>query len=273
VTIAIAAITIPDRYIVTVADRMLSYGDITQAEDNATLKSRKIANRWALMFSASDANLFLPATDLIMNRLEGDEHDLQTMQAVVSDIYKEIFDREFTSKYLVRYGLGSISEFREIGLAQFGSQKFQDICEAIDKFDLGIDLLCHGYDRERNAHIFQVSNPGSVTNHDLLGYAILGSGYWMASASLRRRPLPPDLEGVIYRLLEAKFSAETAAGVGKATSVLTMNSSAKFGSMGRNAIAKVRDVWEQTLKAPEPPEAIQAISTTNAVTEIVDGER
>jgi hypothetical protein len=273
VTIAIAAITVPDGYIVTVADRMLSYGDITQAEDNATLKSRRIAKHWALMFSAADANLFLPTVKLIEGRLEDGEHELQTVQRAVSNVYEQMFDREFTSKYLVRYGFDNIGDFRKVGLEQFGNQKFQEICEAIDKFELGIELLCYGYDKRKQPHIFQVSNPGSVTNHDLLGYAVIGSGYWMASASLRRRPLPPDLEAVIYRLLEAKFSAETASGVGKSTTVMTMNSEAKLGAMGSGAISKVRDIWEQTLKTPEPPDAIQVIAKTAAVTQIVDGER
>jgi len=50
VTIAIAAVTTPDDYIVTVSDRMISYGDVTQAEDNATMKAQGISKHWGVMF-------------------------------------------------------------------------------------------------------------------------------------------------------------------------------------------------------------------------------
>jgi hypothetical protein len=86
-------------------------------------------------------------------------------------------------------------------------------------------------------------------------------------------PLKPDLEAVIYRLLEAKFCSETASGVGKATSVLTMNSLAKYGSMGHGVIDKVKIAWQETLKTPEPEQAISIIAKSNAVTGISDSER
>jgi hypothetical protein len=230
VTIAIAAITVPDGYIVTVSDRMISWGDYTPAEDSAALKNRKVGKKWGLMFAADDANMFLPIVLATSDRLGNEEHDLEAVQSVISDVYKQKFDSEVTSRYLVRYGFRNVAEFRAVGLAQFGNEKFLEICEAIDKFDLGITLLGYGYDKKKTPHIFEVANPGIVTSHDLLGYAVIGSGYFMASASLRRKPLKPDLEAVIYRLLEAKFSAETASGVGKASSVITIGPDAKHGS-------------------------------------------
>lgn len=274
-TVGIAAITVPDSYIVTVSDRMLSSGATVQATDNATLKARKIAKRWALMFAADDANLFLPiirsCSEFLATR--GEDHDLHTVQDAVVTAYTGLFDAEFTSRYLARYNISSISAFRGIGLTQFGQERFDRVCDEIDRFDLGISLLCYGYDTGKIPHIFEVSNPGKVTNHDLLGYAVIGSGWYMATASLRRKKLPPDLAMMIYRLLEAKFSAETAPGVGKSTTLLTMNSDGKDGSVGSGSIEKIREIWERTLQEPEPKDAIDLISKTEAVRRIVDGER
>jgi 20S proteasome alpha/beta subunit len=254
---------------------MLSSGSAVQATDNATLKSRKIAKRWALMFAADDANLFLPIVKSCWGFMEarGEDHDLHTVQDAVVTAYSSMFDAEFTSRYLARYSISSITAFRGIGLAQFGQERFDRVCDEIDRFDLGITLLCYGYDTKKIPHIFEVSNPGKITEHDLLGYAVIGSGWYMATASLRRRTLPPDLEMMIYRLLEAKFSAETALGVGKSTSLLTMNSDGKDGAIGSGSIEKIREVWERTLKEPEPQDAIDIISKTEAVRRIVDGER
>jgi hypothetical protein len=91
-TIGIAAITVPDGYIVTVSDRMLSSGGVVQAADNATLKARKIAKRWALMFAADDANL-LPIVKNCWEFLEarGEDHDLHTVQDAVVTAYTGSF--------------------------------------------------------------------------------------------------------------------------------------------------------------------------------------
>jgi hypothetical protein len=274
-TIGIAAITRPDGYIVAVSDRMLSSGGIVQAADNATLKARKIAKRWALMFAADDANLFLPVAESCQEDLKtrGEDHDLHVVQDAIISVYSGLFEEEFRSRYLSRYNIPGINAFREVGLMQFGQERFEKICDEIDRFDLGLAMLCYGYDTKRIPHIFEVCNPGSITNHDLLGYGVIGSGWYMATASLRRKALPPDLEMTIYRLLEAKFSAETAPGVGRSTTLLTMNSDGKDGFVGTGSIEKIREIWERTLKEPEPQDAIDLISKTDAVRRIVEGER
>lgn len=275
-TIGIAAITIPDGNIVTVSDRMLSSGDIVQATDDAALKARKISKTWALLMAAEDANLFLPIVKAAQRKLLRFEerYDLEIVQNVVVESYRELFDTEFTSHHLARYGITNLTEFRTTGLAQFGGTKFRSLCEKVDKFELGITMLGYGFDTKGAPHIFEVLDPGAVTNHDLLGYAVIGSGCYMATASLRRKQLPTnDLELMIYRLLEAKFSAETASGVGKSTNLFTMNADGDGGHIGWGTIGKIRDIWEKTLKIREPEEAIELIRKSPAVTRIVNGER
>jgi hypothetical protein len=259
-TICIAATTgaaLGESDIVLASDRLLtSLNDSVPGAE--TLKARKISKTWALMF-AGDGDLFLPIYSVIKKKLENTNNDLATVQTAGEDTYRTFFDEQFTARYLSRYGISSISEFRILGLQQFGN-KFTEICEAIDQFDLGIDLLISGFDVDGVSHIFDVRNPGFATNHDLLGYAAIGTGETMALASLRRKPLPNARDALVYRVLEAKFSAETAAGVGPTTALFTMRSSGKDGSINRSRIEKVKKVYKAELNKPDPRKAIKIIS-------------
>lgn len=237
-TIGIAAITGDRRFIVTASDRMLSSSDGVVPATEDSLKARQIAKSWALMFAAEDANIFLPVVRQVWEELiptpeaEKKSYDLDEVQAVVADVYRNTFDATFTSKYLVRYGYKNIADFKATGFAQFGDQKFREICDAIDNFDLGLSLMAYGFDGKKKPHIFQVENPATITDHNLLGYAVIGSGFYMATASLRRKKMPHFLNPMIYRVLEAKFSAETAPGVGKDTILFWMTGDGKSRSMG-----------------------------------------
>jgi 20S proteasome alpha/beta subunit len=244
--------------IVTASDRMISAIDDTVQATEA-LKARKISKTWALMF-AGDSAPFLPIVLEVKNRL-GDfdkAYDLATVQTAVSEIYREKFSQQFCGQYLSRYGISSIADFRASGLADFG-QKFYEICDAIDKFSLGIEFLGYGFDDVGAPHIFEVQSPGIVTNHDYLGYAVIGSGSYMATAALRRKKMPYDRDSVVYRILEAKFSAETASGVGESTTVLTMNSAGKDKSIGYGSIGAIKESWKFQLRQPEPQDALDII--------------
>jgi hypothetical protein len=251
---------------------MISSNDYFQAVDSAAFKIKGFTDRWAMVFSG-DANLFLP---MLENSI--DEHHLQSLnyeldsvdhiQNIVSDVYRKFFDKEFTAMYLSIYGFKNIAEFRTKGLCQFGEKKFYEICNCIDEFDLKMSLLCFGFSPDNVPHIFEVQNPGRVINHDFMQYGVIGSGFYMATASLRRRHLTWNLKETIYRVLEAKFSAETASGVGKKTLLVTMDKDGNLGTMDRNEIEKIRNIWEKTLLESDPRDAIEIISRTTAVTKL-----
>ncbi len=260
VTICIASVTKHGMGgdIAAVSDRMISAPD-DSVQATEAMKARKISKTWALMFSG-EGNLFLPIVAEISKRLGTFDkaYDFKMVQSVVSDVYRTMFSEQCSSIYLSRYGLSSIADFRKLGLSQFGD-KFYDICKWIDEYNLGIDLLAYGFDPDGSPHIFDISNPGVVTNHDLLGYAVIGSGSYMATASLRRKKMPYDLDSVVYRLLEAKFSAESASGVGEGTTLFTMSPEGKNKSIGYGSVSKIKDIWKGVLDLPEPPEALELI--------------
>ncbi len=73
------------------------------------------------------------------------------------------------------------------------------------------------------------------------------------------------LEGTIYRLLEAKFSAETATGVGKTTTMTLYNQFGDMSLLDPKELDRVRAIWLETLKNSTPQQAIQMIEEWKGV--------
>jgi hypothetical protein len=271
VTIAIVAITQPDDLIVCVSDRMISFADMTPADDTAAIKSPSLNESWHVAYAANDVTVIWPIIEGVRARLKskkdwtGDE-----IQTEFTSVYTARFHQEFLTKRLVRYGYKSMEEFRTNGRSDLGDH-FVDICIELDRFDLGAQFLLFGYERSPNraghkrARIFEISSPGHITDHGLLQYAVIGSGYYMALAALRRQKMAGYLEGTIYRLLEAKFSAETATGVGKTTTMTLYNQFESMSLLGPKDIDRVRTIWLETLKNSVPQEAIQLIEELKGV--------
>lgn len=220
-TVAIAAISDSDGTIVTASDTMISYDDTMPATEHGGFKVRSIAARWALMFAANDIDLFIPMVRAIREKLGSRdaiaEADTPVIKEAVVGAYRDFFVSAVTAEHLARFGFKNVADFMENGREQFGDQLFGNMADRVDTYDLGISLMAYGFDTLRSPHIFIVSNPGIVRDCDYLRYGVIGSGRAMASASMRRSSIAGEFSYVGYRVLEAKFSAETASGVGKST--------------------------------------------------------
>jgi hypothetical protein len=260
VTVAIVAIADDEKRIIAVSDRMISFRDATPATES-TLKTRKIGHRWALAFSADDATQFFPILTGCIQRFKdlGEAVSLETAKEIVTSVYSDCFHGQFVGRHLSRLGYKSIHEFRADGFSELGETAFNDLRRRLDGFDLGISLLAYGYDEDQRPHIFEVVNPGNAIDGDLLGYGVVGTGYTMATASLRRKRLPKKWEQMTYRLLEAKFASETATGVGKSTSLIFFFPDGGAETLPQTAIARVRAAYEKTLESAEPRDAIAQI--------------
>ena len=220
-TVAIAGFTAPADFIVTVSDARISHGEAIPAADDGTMKNRKIATTWGMMFAASDATAFIPVVSSCYDALaftggKGDPlaEEKQVREAVLAAYEKEFNDR-FFREHLARWGYSDISDFRRTGFNDLGKDIYGDYAAKLARFDLGLELLVYGFNQAGNRHIFEVANPGKILSHNLRGFTAIGSGAWMALAALNRRPLTPGLPETIWRFLDAKFSSETAAGVGE----------------------------------------------------------
>ena len=216
---------------------MLSSSDGVVPATEDSLKARQIAKSWALMFAAEDANIFLPVVRQVWEELiptpeaEKKSYDLDEVQAVVADVYRNTFDATFTSKYLVRYGYKNIADFKATGFAQFGDQKFREICDAIDNSTSDCRSWLTASTAKRNLTFFRskIRPQSRIT----ICWAILKLAavfIWPRRHYVEKRCLIPQSK--IYRELEAKFSAETAPGVGKDTILFWMTGDGKSRSMG-----------------------------------------
>lgn len=179
--------------------------------------------------------------------------------------YRYIREKQFVDWHISRFGYKTLEDFRAKGLNELGPGIFANIIGDLNKFDLGIEFIVYGHDKDGDPHIFTLRNPGVLVNHDLEKYSVIGSGEYMARAALARKSLSPDLNTVIYRVLGAKFSSETAAGVGKSTTVFLTNGEGTTSQLSTGVIGKVRNVWEREINAPDPPDALEEIDKSGAV--------
>lgn len=277
-TVAIAGFTSSREFVVTVSDARLSHGEVIPAVDEATMKNRKIAARWGMMFAAQDASAFLPVLNTVYKKLsftgapeDPNFSDAEVKKAIV-EAYESEFNERFFREYLARWGFSDIQDFRKKGFVELGKDLYGDYADKLAKFDLGLELLVYGYGTDGTRHLFEIANPGKVITHNLRGFAAIGSGSWMALAALNRKPIITSLPYTIYRLLDAKFSSETASGVGRKTHVIIMSSEGKFGAVGQAEIEQIRDIWEETLNQPEPEKAIDLIINCKGVKMVAGGE-
>jgi hypothetical protein len=275
-TIAIAGFTAPHDFIVTVSDARISHGEAIPAADDGTMKNRKIASTWGMMFAANDASAFMPVVSscfdaLAFTRGQNDPaaDEIQVKKAV-QEAYEREFNERFFREHLARFGYSDISDFRKNGFNELGKDLYGQYAMQLAKFDLGLELLVYGFNPHGNRHVFEVANPGKIISHNLRGFAAIGSGAWMALAALNRKPITPGLPETIWRFLDAKFSAETAAGVGKKTHVIIMSSKGKFAPMRASDIEKLREKWEAETKRPESEEVMDFIVNTHAVKYLYD---
>ena len=269
VTVCIAAIVEGPGLIVTVSDRMLSSPiDLITATDNATLKARTISDDWAVMFSG-DGALFFPFVAEAQEKLRGAQLTLVQRKRALQDIYKSMREDSFFDSNIAKLGYRTLDEFRANGLKELGHDTFNDFINDLRQFDFGIQFIVYGHDKDGSPHIYSLGNPGVLVNHNLERYAVIGSGTYMAMAALSRKPLPRAApNAVIYRVLGAKFSAETAAGVGKSTTVMIFNSRLRVSNVSTDVIERVRSIWDKELNAPDPDEALNAIDNSGAVQQV-----
>lgn len=270
-TVAIVGFPSSSDYIVTVSDARISHGEMIPAADEAAMKNRKIASNWGMMFAATDASAFIPVLSSVYASLSfvgGDAgpivSEIEAKKAVQAAYEKELSER-FFREHLARFGYGSITEFRQSGFTEMGKDLYHHYAKELARFDLGLELLVYGFDEGGKRHLFEVANPGKIISHNLRGFAAIGSGALMALAAFNRRPISSGLPETIYRLLDAKFSSETAPEVGKKTHVFLMNNKRKFSVMSSDEVAKIRAIWDEEMKRSEREDVMDILRNTHAV--------
>jgi ATP-dependent protease HslVU (ClpYQ) peptidase subunit len=231
VTVCIGAMAYYGTSLIITTDQMIS--TIDARADEVALKILGIHHNWAAMYAGSVTHV-APILRTVRQELSGKDASYDEVERAVVKAYRERLETEETNTVLGRYGL-TMERFLTDGLQRFGPSEFSRILQKTEQISLGasgLEFLVAGYDAKGNPHIFSVTDPGRVENHNVTGFWAIGSGQNAALASLffhsynRRMPL----QEALYHVCAAKFMAEKASDVGETTSVLILSASVNDSS-------------------------------------------
>jgi hypothetical protein len=156
-------------------------------------------------------------------------------------------------------------EFVAEGSSHLPLDVFRTLSKKIDAVVLGSELMICGFDHlDPNGypHMFTVGGgTGIATDLFPLGWWAVGSGAMAAIGVLSQwqHNFGADTATTIYRLLEAKFAAESALGVGNArTFVLIQQYRSPFVMIDEATVQKVREIWKTKMHIA-PPESLELL--------------
>jgi 20S proteasome alpha/beta subunit len=131
----------------------------------------------------------------------------------------EHLKRKRIEETILRPWLGAdFPQFQDLIVKASASQLLMQIAGLVSQNNLQTDMLVVGAD-DTGHHLFTITHPGVCLHMNTLGYATIGNGALHAgiSLSLNRHNAADPLAKAIYRVYEAKKSAEVSPGVGKLT--------------------------------------------------------
>jgi len=141
--------------------------------------------------------------------------------------FREALKRKIEGEILSPYGLDRATFLRR-GRGWFGDEEFVRLLYQINAARLETSFLVVGFEPNENPRIFCVEDPGVWNQYESLGFHAIGTGWVRAVGSLYTT-YDTDLttDELIYRVCEAKFLSESAAGVGKRTIIDVINRDGK----------------------------------------------
>jgi 20S proteasome alpha/beta subunit len=242
--------------------------------DAITLKISSVHSDWAMMFASSELGHVGPIYGAVQREL-GDTSQKATgrrVREVVLAKYAQAHRRKADS-ILAPLEL-DLDSFKKEGRQILGQEIFAQYWATLNELSLNSSFLVAGYDEEtRIPSIFEVSKLGEAVSHDPVGFWAIGTGASNALAILFFHSFNKFVgrERAIYHICEAKFMAESAAGVGKDTLLVEMRASGdeirkidKY-ELSPEFVSEIRQWWEiqGKPKFPEPAKDLIAAGLGN----------
>lgn len=250
-TVCISAVCTKDQAIVMASDQMLSMGGYMSA-DGCTTKVDPFYYHWFSQFSADDVSAITPIYDNIRDYDESNPAGrVVDVASIAKDSYKKQRLLQIEDDILASYGL-TWEQFKSEGRTRLGDRDFEIVIEAIRRYDLQVEMLVAGFDGQNEPHIFTVGNPGKVDYYDKVGFWAIGSGRHQALASLfaSQYRLNAPLEECVAHVLCAKFSAESAQGVGEKTFLIVYTKEDLLIGVSTDVEDAVKRGWKRLPKIP-----------------------
>jgi proteasome subunit B (beta)-like protein len=235
VTIGIAALCERHRSIVLASDRMISYGD--------------------------DFGTIGPTTRDVHAALQGESRPSvdDVSRAMVTAFRQQL--RVKIDAFLSRFDQ-NLESFKQDALKVFGRTRRDRYWDEIERMKVDVEYLVAGFDPKGSPHLIEVQNPGVVIDCFPMAFTAIGSGGSRALSALSFHSFNAtmSLERGIYHVCEAKFMAESAAGVGRSTSVVVMRMNddrdeVDITELSDAFIADIRKEWDRDGKPKVPRRA------------------
>ena len=254
-TVCIAVRCPADNSFICACDRMLS-SDYNSYEP-AAIKKWPIGTRWQMMFAALDVSVVLPIYRRIVKYCADTTFSIEDVAGAFERSYREA--RELMADaYLSRFKM-NLGTFMRDGAQRFGPSMYLEVIRRVEAISVGAEFLVFGFDADQMNHIFTINDEARAQSLDIEGFGTIGTGGWIANASLISRPLPlasPD--ELLYRVCEAKFSSESAPTVGRSTVLSHFQGSAEPNGIAKDVfiltedIEAIRRIWNrrQTMALP-----------------------
>ncbi|MFI5365575.1 MAG: hypothetical protein ACHQ4J_08130 [Candidatus Binatia bacterium] len=259
-TVCIAAIAGPNANprIVAVSDFMLS--NDTVSFDTQTLKCQPVSDscKW-FAFYAGDPSAWNAVFDAAVAAVRGSDESAATVQAAFEAAFRKELKHKIEGELLSSFGLDR-DTFIQHGREYFGQERFNTLLDEVRAAALEMDVLVAGFDREGWPHIFSVSDPSIVENHNNIRFHVVGTGAVLAESALCASYDPSlNVHALAYRLCEAKFLAEPASGVGAKTFVIVIAPDGTHQVMYPEHVEELRGIWKREGRPSIPTSAIAKI--------------
>jgi hypothetical protein len=269
VTFAIVARSDTNGIFVSASDRSLSlsFDDQVPAIDDAIFKDIFFTGPWKVAFAAHYTSFVYPILLRAEQLLEirGGNLTYDDLRKAMCDGYLDVIKEQATKRYLAKFGYSSVDEFVNFGPSKIGDSLYNNLSKKIEKLNFNIQFIVYGFDKTKDnrSYMFEVNTPGVDKLINTSHFAV-GSGSNMAMASLNLRPtagLSP--KALVYRVCEAKFSAETAGGVRRTTSINIMSKDGYSAFLSQKTINKFREIWENWRNQAPPDEVLDLLTEVN----------
>jgi hypothetical protein len=222
-TICLAAICRDNErdYAVVAADRMVTLGGFIEFEHGVPKMAHPSAQ--AVVMVAGDTLIGTRLAREVSAALDGTVPRTPGIARELATKYLEIRTVAIENQVLAPRGLNLQAFY---GAHQsLNPQITMMIDQSMSQFNLGVELLLAGVDQD-GAHIFSIHNPGGgELQHDVIGYAAVGSGAIHAIQSMIgfQHNSSCELGETIFRAYASKRRAEVAPGVGQETDIAVVS--------------------------------------------------
>lgn len=200
---------------IVAADRMVTMGGFIEFEHPVPKMTQP--SPFAVVMVAGDTLVGTRMARDVSGALYGTSPRVLDIAQRLSAQYQAMRQEATESQILGPRGLNLASYYG--AHASLNPQITMMLDQQMSQFNLGVELLLSGVD-DGGAHIFSVHNPGpSELQHDVIGYAAIGSGAIHAIQSMIGfgHSAAAGVPETIFRVYASKRRAEVAPGVGQDT--------------------------------------------------------